>query len=650
MTRATTPENTADPAPEREPRLNGVFLCAYDTPTADPSPVEEAGRLLQLQASHPSAAVQPEAILDDNNLLPFAFLRTGDRVGRSIVKIERADRAAGTGFLVAPDILLTNHHVLPDAQTAAGARALANYEAEPPADPAGRPLCVPLSPGTLFVTNAELDFTFCGISGLNHIGCVPLERDSLLVMPSEYVNIIQHPRGRPKEVALQDSRVVKVDHVVVHYSCDTEPGSSGSPVFNNHWRLVALHHASVVTGSGQGGRTVAGSPPGARFLNEGIRLSAIAIWLESDEANAPESVEQVARLRRIFRGLDYQLGYFGALGRRAGSKPAAELVADSYRTRGRNLDLAFWNAAHLAPTALDRLPELGWLIAGMGIDVWCLSHLDHGFLNALAEHLESHFRLEYRVLPATGAGNPPLAALVRRGATRRVSWSDDDGQPPRLLIQPAGSARRLAIVPMGGEGGAPGLPRDPSHADLWLFAGPLDARDLHQLAAIAPDLQAAIGPDGGLAILPGAQNPLDALYVSPNLDQTLGGPGPLVVARDRDWSPLLDDLSGPKPIAARLLLRHGKPAKSRGVRESQDQRAPRRFRADAPGSPSPHLHPPLAPFRAPVNDEDGDDDPNDIAPHLAAMLDDPDLETMLRSLLDALRNRRQQGESGAEPG
>ena len=116
------------------------------------------------------------------------------------------------------------------------------------------PASVPLDPGSLFVTNAELDFTFCGVSGLEHLGVVPVERDGHLIMPSEYVNIIQHPRGRPKEVALQDNRVVKVDHVVVHYSCDTEPGSSGSPVFDNQWRLVALHHASVATDAASGGR------------------------------------------------------------------------------------------------------------------------------------------------------------------------------------------------------------------------------------------------------------------------------------------------------------------------------------------------------------------------------------------------------------
>ena len=31
--------------------------------------------------------------------------------------------------------------------------------------------------------------------------------------------------------------------VLHHYSTDTEAGSSGSPVFNDQWEVVALHHS-----------------------------------------------------------------------------------------------------------------------------------------------------------------------------------------------------------------------------------------------------------------------------------------------------------------------------------------------------------------------------------------------------------------------
>ena len=58
-------------------------------------------------------------------------------------------------------------------------------------------------------------------------------------------NIIQHPGGDPQQVALRDNKVVEsLDHFI-RYEADTQPGSSGSPVFNDQWQLAALHHSGV---------------------------------------------------------------------------------------------------------------------------------------------------------------------------------------------------------------------------------------------------------------------------------------------------------------------------------------------------------------------------------------------------------------------
>ena len=62
----------------------------------------------------------------------------------------------------------------------------------------------------------------------------------------ESVNIIQHPRGRQKEVVISDNKVQSIYEKVIEYTADADFGSSGSPVFNNRWQLVALHHAMLV--------------------------------------------------------------------------------------------------------------------------------------------------------------------------------------------------------------------------------------------------------------------------------------------------------------------------------------------------------------------------------------------------------------------
>ena len=79
-----------------------------------------------------------------------------------------------------------------------------------------------------------------------------------------HLNVVQHPRGRRKELALQQNRLDEVFSDFVHYTTDTEPGSSGSPVFNNAWDVIALHHA--------GGKQDAN---GVWLTNEGVRVDRI---------------------------------------------------------------------------------------------------------------------------------------------------------------------------------------------------------------------------------------------------------------------------------------------------------------------------------------------------------------------------------------
>src|SRR6185369_4011734 len=61
----------------------------------------------------------------------------------------------------------------------------------------------------------------------------------------ELMNIIQHPNGEPKQLALRENKLVDVLDRFVHYETDTAPGSSGSPVFNDQWECVGLHHSGV---------------------------------------------------------------------------------------------------------------------------------------------------------------------------------------------------------------------------------------------------------------------------------------------------------------------------------------------------------------------------------------------------------------------
>src|SRR5262249_30789464 len=60
----------------------------------------------------------------------------------------------------------------------------------------------------------------------------------------------------------------------LHYEADTQPGSSGSPVFNDQWELVALHHASVPAPE---------HPELGKFVNEGIRISRLLAFIGAQD-------------------------------------------------------------------------------------------------------------------------------------------------------------------------------------------------------------------------------------------------------------------------------------------------------------------------------------------------------------------------------
>lgn len=80
------------------------------------------------------------------------------------------------------------------------------------------------------------------------------------------MNVIQHPQGRKKEVVVQQNELKDVHTNVIHYYSDTDYGSSGSPVFDNDWNLMALHHAR--------------DP--AESANEGMRIDKIVADLRSE--------------------------------------------------------------------------------------------------------------------------------------------------------------------------------------------------------------------------------------------------------------------------------------------------------------------------------------------------------------------------------
>ncbi|MFJ4616636.1 trypsin-like serine peptidase [Streptomyces sp. NPDC088812] len=290
-------------------------------------------------------------------LQAWSFLPRGARAARCIARISARENGRelpiGTGFLVSPTLLMTNHHVLPDADAAR--RCFAEFDAQVDVDNTPQPPTrLEFDPNAFFVADKRLDFALVPVApGPDRrppgetFGWHRLSAQQGKLVIGEPVNIIGHPRGRLKEIAVRDNALqVRLDDFL-HYRTDTEPGNSGSPVFNDQWEVIALHHSGVPRTDEQGhilrrdGRVRQpgdGDDATDWVSNEGVRISSILKHV----ASLPLTAGQ----RELLAGLGPESGLDGpptavgaadaAVGTAVGPAPAAPgaAVGSAPATRG----------------------------------------------------------------------------------------------------------------------------------------------------------------------------------------------------------------------------------------------------------------------------------------------------------------------------
>lgn len=284
----------------------------------------EVGQSIGTPTSVPRTPVLERVIKDTNQFHDIAQWREAmglveTQVCRIRIPTNKGE-VFGTGFLVGPDVVMTNYHVVEsviagekgkstkDGRSAKASVVICQFDYKKVAGYLNKGIEVGLaaqwlidsSPGSPVDEENEPKSREAGADELDYallrlarsIGNEPIkgagEKAEMQADPRKWIKvpkgaqtfdkdapifIVQHPDGDPLVFALDTSGMIGANGsgTRVKYTTNTLGGSSGSPCFDQSWNLVALHH------SGDPNFDPLTKPK----YNEGIPMSAIRSLLRT---------------------------------------------------------------------------------------------------------------------------------------------------------------------------------------------------------------------------------------------------------------------------------------------------------------------------------------------------------------------------------
>jgi endonuclease G len=208
-----------------------------------------------------------EAVIQGDDRVPFPFLAQGHEAGKRVarVRVPRFENhkpslyqgtqlvANGTGWVIGPGLLVTALHVV---------MAREPGETEPDEDDLGLQVLhttatfdhdsrmregTSIDVAGLVASDHALDYAVLRLTEDPGVAGLRLAKDSLEIKDGVYppVNIIQHPNGGPKMIAVRHNLATDAGGDLLRYFTPTDPGASGAPVFHDTWAVVALHRMAA---------------------------------------------------------------------------------------------------------------------------------------------------------------------------------------------------------------------------------------------------------------------------------------------------------------------------------------------------------------------------------------------------------------------
>ena len=311
-------------ATERLDRKHGPRLQAPSVPSASLSlSIDRQERVARYVNENrmPDDTAALERAFGTNDLVSLNYFWSGIRAARSVgmIRISPGPGDPGgfaTGFMIAPNLLLTNWHVFKTPDTASRSRVEFAFEADANGNER-TPTWFSFRP-QFFVNNKDLDYCVVAVEPSSQQGPETLESFGWLRLNpqlgkadyGQFLSIVQHPNGQSKQAAIRENKLLPFEDAdnFLTYQSDTFRGSSGSPVFNDLWAVVALHHSGKPLKDEQGhyidhdGKPITDHEPQESEIkwiaNEGVRTSKV---IADFRERAPHG-QELETLEATFKG------------------------------------------------------------------------------------------------------------------------------------------------------------------------------------------------------------------------------------------------------------------------------------------------------------------------------------------------------------